>query len=289
METNMNRVDRRKVLLKSLAILAQPGTLFFPQAGIQLIAQGSIYAITDSVIGKDSDFPDIGGILKRYDPSVQSVTKEIIENYNEDEFIHEFSSRFCTAEERAKILVKDYCEKYPNQYSDQEKNQISTALGEYLISVRNCILQNPNSVRMIHDLFGNSINQVNDRIEEIEKFIAYLKSESQSENSVSKDGINTIISATNNKEYIGSFRETNMGEDSLNTLETEDETEDTEQEAEVVEDQLERNNQDNQNKQREVSRTGSNLQQINNPFTFIQNGDNNTQIGYIANQTIVKK
>lgn len=30
-------------------------------------------------------------------------------------------------------------------------------------------------------------------------------------------------------------------------------------------------------------------QQINNPFTFIQNGDNNTQIGYIANQTIIKK
>lgn len=32
-----------------------------------------------------------------------------------------------------------------------------------------------------------------------------------------------------------------------------------------------------------------NLQQINNPFTFIQNGDNNTQIGYIASQTIIKK
>ena len=30
-------------------------------------------------------------------------------------------------------------------------------------------------------------------------------------------------------------------------------------------------------------------QQINNPFTFIQNGDNNTQIGYVANQTIIKK
>lgn len=41
--------------------------------------------------------------------------------------------------------------------------------------------------------------------------------------------------------------------------------------------------------QEEASGTGPNLQQINNPFTFIQNGDNNTQIGYIANQTIVKK
>ena len=41
--------------------------------------------------------------------------------------------------------------------------------------------------------------------------------------------------------------------------------------------------------QKEAFGTGPNLQQINNPFTFIQNGDNNTQIGYIANQTIVKK
>lgn len=54
-------------------------------------------------------------------------------------------------------------------------------------------------------------------------------------------------------------------------------------------DRPERNNQDNQNDHRETSGTGLNLQQINNPFTFIQNGDNNTQIGYIANQTIVKK
>lgn len=73
------------------------------------------------------------------------------------------------------------------------------------------------------------------------------------------------------------------------TLKPEKETENTEQEAEVVEDQPGPNNQDNQNNQREASGTGPNLQQINNPFTFIQNGDNNTQIGYIANQTLVKK
>ena len=44
--------------------------------------------------------------------------------------------------------------------------------------------------------------------------------------------------------------------------------------------------------QQKNENTGSqqNLQQqINNPFTFIPNGDNNTQIGYIANHTIIKK
>ena len=91
------------------------------------------------------------------------------------------------------------------------------------------------------------------------------------------------------REYEGTMGDDISIEFDVYTLEPEDETEDTEQEAEVVEDQPERNNQDNQNDHRETSGTGPNLQQINNPFTFIQNGDNNTQIGYIANQTIVKK
>ena len=91
------------------------------------------------------------------------------------------------------------------------------------------------------------------------------------------------------REYEGSMGEDISIELDVYTLKAEDETEDTEQEAEVVEDQPEQNNQDNQNNQRGASGTGPNLQQINNPFTFIQNGDNNTQIGYIANQTIVKK
>ena len=91
------------------------------------------------------------------------------------------------------------------------------------------------------------------------------------------------------REYEGTMGDSISTEFDVYTLEPEDETEDTEQEAEVVEDQPERNNQDNRNDHRETSGTGPNLQQINNPFTFIQNGDNNTQIGYIANQTIVKK
>ena len=91
------------------------------------------------------------------------------------------------------------------------------------------------------------------------------------------------------REYEGTMGDSISTEFDVYTLEPEDETEDTEKEAEVVEDQPEQNNQDNQNDHRETSGTGPNLQQINNPFTFIQNGDNNTQIGYIANQTIVKK
>ena len=91
------------------------------------------------------------------------------------------------------------------------------------------------------------------------------------------------------REYEGAMGENLSIELEVYTLEPEDETEDTEQEAEVVEDQPEQNDQDNKNDHQETSGTGPNLQQINNPFTFIQNGDNNTQIGYIANQTIVKK
>lgn len=91
------------------------------------------------------------------------------------------------------------------------------------------------------------------------------------------------------REYEGTMGEDISMELEVYTLEPWKEAEDMEQKAEVVEDQPERNDQDNQDSQGEASGTEPNLQQINNPFTFIQNGDNNTQIGYIANQTIVKK
>ena len=87
------------------------------------------------------------------------------------------------------------------------------------------------------------------------------------------------------REYEGTMGDSISTEFDVYTLEPEDETEDTEQEAEVVEDQPERNNQDNQNDHRETSGTGPNLQQINNPFTFIQNGDNNTEVETLRSDT----
>lgn len=60
-------------------------------------------------------------------------------------------------------------------------------------------------------------------------------------------------------------------------------------ETEVVDEPNKADQSANQ-QQSENAGTQQNLQQqINNPFTFIQNGDNNTQIAYIANQTIIKK
>lgn len=204
----MNRVDKKKVFIKGLAILAQPYTLLLPKAGIQLIAQGSIYAITDSIIGNGYDFPDIKDVINDYSECVQSAVYEIIENYNGNEFIVESSGRYYSEEERACILVEEFCKKFPNQYSEQEKNQITTALGKYLISMRICILQNPNSVRMIQDLFGNSINKLNIRIDEIERFITCLKRESQTKNSIPQYGTEETFDRTDNKKYIDSFTET---------------------------------------------------------------------------------
>lgn len=60
-------------------------------------------------------------------------------------------------------------------------------------------------------------------------------------------------------------------------------------EAEVV-DESDKPDEPEYHQKSENAGTQQNLQQqINNPFTFIQNGDNNTQIGYIATQTIIKK
>lgn len=60
-------------------------------------------------------------------------------------------------------------------------------------------------------------------------------------------------------------------------------------EPEVIEEPEKTDETENQRQGENVGTQHNLQQQINNPFTFIQNGDNNTQIGYIANQTIIKK
>lgn len=60
-------------------------------------------------------------------------------------------------------------------------------------------------------------------------------------------------------------------------------------EAEVVEEDAKAGSFSKDEAQAKGSGTVPPMQQINNPFTFIQNGNNNTQIGYIANQTNIKK
>lgn len=61
-----------------------------------------------------------------------------------------------------------------------------------------------------------------------------------------------------------------------------------ENDTEEINEQVEENVNGKQDEER-CAGTAPNLQQINNPFTFVQYGNNNTQIGYVASQTIIKK
>lgn len=91
------------------------------------------------------------------------------------------------------------------------------------------------------------------------------------------------------REYEGHIGETITGKIDVYMIAPTEEEQCEDVEAEVV-DEPEKANQSSNQQQSENAGTQQNLQQqINNPFTFIQNGDNNTQIGYIANQTIIKK
>ena len=91
------------------------------------------------------------------------------------------------------------------------------------------------------------------------------------------------------REYEGHMGEKITREINVYTIDPVEEELSENVEAEVV-DESENAEQTAHQQQSENTGTQQNLQQqINNPFTFIQNGDNNTQIGYIANQTIIKK
>ena len=91
------------------------------------------------------------------------------------------------------------------------------------------------------------------------------------------------------REYEGHMGEKITREIDVYTIAPAEEEPSEDAEAEII-DETENADETVNQQQSENTGTQQNLQQqINNPFTFIQNGDNNTQIGYIANQTIVKK
>lgn len=203
----MEKIDKKKRFLKCLAILAQPFTLHIPTQGLQLIAQGSIYAIADSAIAKEYNYSDIEEVLNKYNEYVKLAVLEIIDNYKTDEIISDFSGKYFSSEQKARYLVNMWSERYPNQYSENDKNQISTALAEYFICVRNTILQDPNSVRMILDLFGESFNDVNVKIQEIQRVIKNLERDIQISNYSKENGISRNIHIDNER-YVDSFKET---------------------------------------------------------------------------------
>lgn len=97
------------------------------------------------------------------------------------------------------------------------------------------------------------------------------------------------------REYQGTMGESLTRKIEVYLLDTDEITEVEDKQQEEETDQAEQTNDEDYtdngeaNSQGQTQNEAPNLQQINNPFTFIQNGDNNTQIGYIANQTIVKK
>ena len=90
------------------------------------------------------------------------------------------------------------------------------------------------------------------------------------------------------REYEGHMGESIKRKIDVYTIELIEEVDAKDGDPEVV-DEPEEKADTNKQQQSDNKGSQSNLQQINNPFTFIQNGANSTQIGYIANQTIIKK
>lgn len=91
------------------------------------------------------------------------------------------------------------------------------------------------------------------------------------------------------RDYIGNMGESITKKIEVYILEPEEIKSEAECKFDEELEQAERTEADERSNQEQLQNQPPNLQQINNPFTFIQNGDNNTQIGYIANQTIIKK
>lgn len=91
------------------------------------------------------------------------------------------------------------------------------------------------------------------------------------------------------REYEGHMGQSITKEIDVYTLESEADGLPEDDDAEGIDESSEQAGSEYQERNDSTAAAPNLQQQINNPFTFIQNGDNNTQIGYVANQTIIKK
>ena len=91
------------------------------------------------------------------------------------------------------------------------------------------------------------------------------------------------------REYEGHIGQSITKEIDVYTLESEADGLPEDDDAEGIDESSEQAGSEYQERNDSTGVAPNLQQQINNPFTFIQNGDNNTQIGYVANQTIIKK
>ena len=91
------------------------------------------------------------------------------------------------------------------------------------------------------------------------------------------------------REYEGHIGQSITKEIDVYTLESEADALPEDDDAEGIDESSEQAGSEYQERNDSTGAAPNLQQQINNPFTFIQNGDNNTQIGYVANQTIIKK
>ena len=91
------------------------------------------------------------------------------------------------------------------------------------------------------------------------------------------------------REYEGHIGQSITKEIDVYTLESEADGLPEDDDAEGIDESSEQAGSEYQERNDSTGAAPDLQQQINNPFTFIQNGDNNTQIGYVANQTIIKK
>ena len=91
------------------------------------------------------------------------------------------------------------------------------------------------------------------------------------------------------REYEGHIGQSITKEIDVYTLESEADGLPEDDDAEGIDESSEQAGSEYQERNDSTGAAPNLQQQINNPFTFIQSGDNNTQIGYVANQTIIKK
>ena len=163
----------RNIFIKCLGILVQPATLALTGSGAQLIAQGSIYALSDILVDSEASFPDIDTILADTEESVRLDAKLILDQFDNKRELYE-DLRFET-EKIAFRITRQWRDKQEGQYSDSDVEQIQLAILKYLDAVQRWQLKNTAYLQRILKDYSDRFLGLEDKVKKNEAAVQSLK------------------------------------------------------------------------------------------------------------------
>ena len=171
----MNKITdkNKRIFIKCLGILIQPATLLIGGPGTQLVAQGSIYALSDILTSGAKSIPDLDTVLSNTKENIKQDVMQILDVVDNEKGLYK-SEDFDTAK-IASRLSNEWCVKHEGQYTDSDAHEIQMAILKYLDEVQRWELNNTAYLQGVLRDHSDKIQDLQYRVEMNEHAIQMMR------------------------------------------------------------------------------------------------------------------